>query len=335
MTLLDRRPAAVTLPSRAAHATSALEEPLRAVLLVLPFVVIAEVVLMRTFYRVGIFIPKDGAFRTAYSTLSDIGSFAFNLASVAALVALGLLAVLAVRHGNAPLGIAISAFALSVVVARIAGVVAIGPIPRLASVLALLAVTLPFLRSEADPAHRILVGIVAACLALSAYTGVAQGAGVEGAPGVTGGPIAAELLVMAAAAISPLVWVRTDRFRIRPLVVATPLAASFVVAWSANAAVTGILALWTVGLRLYLSPWIYAVALWAFLTLTLGWLQRWPWRSAGLVLLVAGGMLSGSTYQLCLGILALVMLTDGVAFGGLPLTRRHSAAALRLQPAQP
>lgn len=324
MTLLDERVPAVSVERRTTSASPSLAEPLRALLFVLPFVVIAELLLMRTFYRVGIFIPKDGAFRTAYSVLSDIGSFAFNLASVVALGALGLLAVVAIRRVNPALGIALVAFVASVVVARIAGIVAVGPIPRLAFLLALLAVALPFVRSNADPAHRLLVAVVSACFAVSAYTGIAQGPGVEGAPGVTGGQIAAELLVMAAAAIAPIAWLRTDRFRIRPPLVAAPLAASFVFAWTANAAVTGILVLWTVGLRLYLSPWIYAVALWAFLTLTLGWLHRWPWRSAGSVLLVAGGMLLGSTYQLSLGILAVVLLTDGLAFGGLPLGRRHA-----------
>jgi hypothetical protein len=318
MTVLEERAPIVAVDAPAPAPSRSRSEPLRAVLLALPFVVLAELLLMRMFYRVGIFIPKQGSFRTVYTVLSDFGSFAFNLASVLALAALGLLTLLAFRHGDRTLAFVIAAFLVSILAAPVAGVEAVGPVPRLAFLLALLAVTVPFLRSGAEVAHRLLVAAIAACFVLSTYSGLAQGAGVGGAPGISGGQLAAELVVVLAAAIAPMAWLRTDGFRLRPPVVAAPLAASFVAAWTANGAVTGILVLWTVGLRLYLAPWIYAIALWAFFTVAIGWLPRWPWRSAGLVLLIAGGMLLGSTYQQSLGILAVVLLTDGVAFGGLP-----------------
>lgn len=329
MTLLEERAPGIAVDPDAPPSSGSRSDPMRTVLLTLPFVVLAELLLTRMFYRVGIFIPKDGVFRTAYAVLSDVGSFAFDLASVLSLVALGLLTLAALHRGNRPLAFVIAAFVVSILAARVVGVLAVGPVPRLAFVLALLAVAGPFLRSSADLAHRLLVATVAACFVLSAYGGIAQGAGVARTPGVAGSQLAAEVFVVFAAAIAAAAWVRTDGFRPRPPVVAAPLAATFVAAWMANGAVTGILVLWTVGLRLYLAPWIYAIALGAFLTAALGWLRRWPWRSAGLVLLIGGGMLLGSTYQQSLGVLAMVLLTDGRAFGGLPAPRRTRRAEPR------
>lgn len=318
MTVLEERAPVVAVNPDAPPSSRSPSDPLRAVLFTLPFVVLAELLLMRMFYRVGIFIPKEGVFRAVYAVLSDVGSFAFDLSSVLTLVALGLLTWSALRRENRSLAFVIAAFVVSILAARVVGVQAVGPVPRLAFLLALLAVAGPFLRSTADLAHRLLVAAVVACFMLSAYGGIAQGTGVIRAPGVAGAQLVAELVVVFAAAIAATAWLRTDGFRPRPPVVAAPLAATFVAAWTANGAVTGILVLWTVGLRLYLAPWIYAIVLWAFLTAALGWLPRWPWRSAGLVLLIAGGMLLGSTYQQSLGVLAVVLLTDGHAFGGLP-----------------
>jgi hypothetical protein len=331
MTLIHERVAIRVGGSEAPQRKRWSSGSLRAVLLALPFAALTELLLMRTFYRVGIFIPKEGSFRTVYALLTSAGSFAFNLASVLALAALGLLAVPAFRHGDRRLGMALAAFLAAVLAARVVGAEAVGPLPRLAFALAILAIVSPFLRSGADAAHRILVASVTACLMLSTYAGIAQGPGVDGAPGVSGAQIVAELLVVVASAAAAAAWLRTDRFRLRPPLVAAPLAASFLAGWTANASVIGILVLWTAGLRLYLAPWIYAIALWAFLVAAIGWLRDRPWRSAGLVLLLAAGLFLGSTYQQTVGLVSMVLLTDGVAFGGLPMSggrRRPKPRAL-------
>lgn len=325
MMLLDERSQArVEEPSERAR-PPAWPRSLRAILLALPIAALAELLLMRTFYRVGVFIPKEGAFRSVYAALTDVGSFAFNLASVLALAALGLLAVTAFRRRDTALGLVLGAFLASILLARGAGVEGLGPLPRLAFGLAVLAVVVPFLRSGADAAHRVMVGAVAACLLLSSYAGVAVGPGVGRLPGVVVAQIVAELLVMVAAFAAPAAWLGTERFRPGPAIVAAPLAAAFLAAWTANGSVTGILVLWSLGLRLYLAPWVYAVGLWAFLSTGIGWLRHRPWRSAGLVLLLTAGMLLGSTYQQAVAVVALVLLTDGVAIGGLPAVRSTRA----------
>jgi hypothetical protein len=323
MTLLDERSwARLDEPVESAR-SSPWPRSLRAVLLALPIAALAELLLVRNVYRIGVFIPKEGPFRTVYAALTDLGSFAFNLASVLVLVALGLLAVTAFRRHDATRTLVFVAFLASVLLARGAGVEGLGAVPRLAFGLAVLAVVVPFLRSGGEaPAHRVMVGAVAACLLLSSYAGVAAGPGVGGLPGVAAAQIAAELLVVLAAFAAPAAWLAAERFRPGPPIVAAPLAASFLAAWTANGAVTGILVLWSLGLRLYLAPWIYAIALWAFLSAGIGWLRCRPWRSAGLALLLTAGMLLGSTYQQAVAVVALVLITDGFAIGGLPAARR-------------
>jgi len=70
--------------------------------------------------------------------------------------------------------------------------------------------------------------------------------------------------------------------------------------------------------------WLYALALWAFGSAAIGWLRDRPWRTTGLVLLLVGGFLMESSYLQSLTLIALVLLTDGSAVGGLPdLPRRR------------
>lgn len=294
---------------------------LRAALIVLPIAALTELLLVRTFYRVGIYIPKTGPFRVVYGGLTELGSFALDLSSVLAAVSLGLMAVGAWRSGRANTAFALGAFLVSSVVVRLAGVELLGPMARLAFALAVVALAAPFLLSPAHGLHRSLVAVVATCFLLSSYAGLtADSVRLTGASfgGGTGSQILAELLVVGAALLALAAWGATDRLRLRPVIVAAPLAATLLAAWAANGSITGILALWTVGLRLFLPMWLYALALWAFLATAIGWLPQHRYRSCGLVLLVVSGMLLGSTYVQSIGLIALALLSDGLAVGGLP-----------------
>ncbi len=51
---------------------------------------VAELLLLRTLSRVAVHIPKEGLVLSAYQALTRIGSFAFNMATILAVVALGL-----------------------------------------------------------------------------------------------------------------------------------------------------------------------------------------------------------------------------------------------------
>lgn len=289
---------------------------LATVLVALPVAGLTELVLLRTFYRVGIYIPRTGPFRLVYAALTHVGSFALNLASVLAAVALVLLAVRALDRGRTNASLAIGAFLASAAVVRIAGVERLGPVARLTFALAVVAISAPFLRGRAQVTLRALVGVVAACFLLSSYSGLAaDGARIasEAWAGGVRAQLLAESLVVLAGLLALAAWIATDQPRPRPLVVAAPLAGTLVAAWWANGAVTGILVLWTVGLRMFLPLWLYALAAWAFLAAAIGWFPRDRDRSAGLILLVISGMLLGSTYSQAIGLVALALLADSRA----------------------
>jgi len=297
--------------------------PLAAVLALLPLAALTELFLVRTFYRVGVYIPKEGPFRTVYGALTAIGSFALNLSSVLVAVALALLAVDAYRRRSRTAAFAVAAFLAASLVLAVEGTSDLGPTARLAFVLAVVVVAWPFVRSEAGLWQRLAVAGVAASALLSSYAGFVGDAGrlvpsAGGPGGAVGSQLAAEALVIATAFAFLGAWVASDRLRTGPLLLALGPAVALLVAWRANGAVTGILVLWTAGLRLYLPVWLYAVALWAFAAAVIGWLPRRGWRSAGLALLLVAGMLLESTYVQGLALVALVLLTDGLVVGGLP-----------------
>lgn len=285
------------------------------VLTVLPAVALTELLLIRTFYRVGIFIPKEGPFALVYRVLTAVGSFALNLSSVLALVALALLAGRAWRAGRTGRAVALGAVVAVGVLAALAGVRELGPVARLAFVLAVLAVVRPAL-GEGDPLHRLAVLVVATVMLVSQTAGFAADAGflAPGAPrplGPVGPQLAAEALAVLAAFLLLGSAVRSGRFGPRAALVGLAPALALLAAWRANGAITGILVIWTAGLRLYLPMWVYVLALWAFGAAAVAWHPERRSRAAGLVLLLVAGVTLGTTYQQALALVGLALLTDG------------------------
>jgi hypothetical protein len=324
------RPEAFARPTPDAQQARARRAPLAVVLTLLPIAGLTEVTLMRTFYRVGIYIPKDGPFLGVYRALTALGSFAMNLAMALTALALVLLAEQAWRRGLRTQAIALGAFVASSLVLRVSGAEALGPAAWLVFVLAAVAVARPFLRRPAPILHRLTVGGVLASVLLSAWVGFWGAAGslapsTAGGGGIVGAQLVAEVLVVATAILAFASCASTEGIRVRALIAGALAAALPLVAWHANGAVTGILVLWTAGLRLYLPIVVYALALGALAAAAVGWLPRHAWRSAGLALLLVAGMLLDSTYVQGLALVALVLLTDGVAVGGLPGHERDAA----------
>jgi len=308
--------------------------PLATVLALLPVAALTELLLMRTFYRVGIYIPKDGSFRTVYGVLTEVGSFALNLSSVLALAALALLARRAWTGSRHPAAIALGAMAVLGVVLPLAGVRELGPTARLAFVLAVAAAVRPALAS-ADPLHRLALLGMATVALLSSYAGFAADAGLLApSKALPGGPVWAQLAAEALAVITAfLVFAsaaRTEGVRIRALALGAVPSLALLGAWIANGAITGILVIWTAGLRMYLPIWIYPVALWAVGAAAAAWRPRHPWRAVGIVLLLVAGVSLGTTYQQALALVGLVLLGDGAAVGGLP---KHPGPERSAEPA--
>lgn len=302
-----------------------------AVLALLPVVALAELLLVRTFYRVGIYIPREGPFRDVYRVLTAVGSFALNLSSVLALLGLGILAAGAVRKERRGAGFAVGAFVLAAVLARLSGAQDVTPVARLLFVLAVAAVAWPFLTARATWPDRLAVAGVALSILLSSFAGFAADAeriapASESPVGPTVAQLAGEAVVLLTAFLLFAASLTRSGPRARPIVAGALPAAALVAAWRANGAITGILVLWTAGLRLYLPLWLYALALWAFSAAAVGVLRERPWRAAGLVLLLVGGFLLESTYVQALALLGLLLLTDGIAVGGLPGWPRRAPA---------
>lgn len=317
--------------------TTAWDAPLSIVLRWLPVVALAELLLMRTFYRVGIHIPKEEPFRTVYTVLTAVGSFALNLSTVLTGAALAILGLRAWRTGSRRAGVALLGFVVVSVVLAGAGPGEVGPSARLVFVWALLLLVVPFLGGDGPLGVRVAVAGVAAVAALATYSGlVADAATVLPAAsspaGAVGAQLLAEALVVATAFAFAVAWIRGAGWRPGPLALALGPALALLGLWRANGAITGILVLWTAGLRLYLPVWLYVVALWAFVAAAIGWRREAPWRASGMTLLLVAGMLLGSTYVQGLFLVALALLTDGAATCGLPAARwrrrgRRSAGA--------
>lgn len=313
------RPAASTVPVGGSRAGWTVES-LGVVLSALPVVAVVELALMRTFYRVGIFIPKDGAFGGVYSVLTAVGSFAFNLSSILAFAAVALLGFRALRRGLRTTGVVLLAFVAGSLVAVVPGAGGTGPAVRVAFATGAVVLAWPFVRGRAPLLERLSVAVSTAAVLLSSYAGSAADAGrmaatAEGAPGVTGAQLGGEALVVAACFLFFAAWARERGVRARTIALGAVPAAALLVAWWANGAITGILALWTAGLRLYLPVWLYALALWALSAAALGWLGDGSRRSGGLVLLLAAGFSLESTYAQALCLVALSLLGNGLAAG--------------------
>jgi len=313
------RPPPRAVPVEGSRSGSA-GDPLRVILSVLPIVVVIELVLMRTFYRVGIFIPRDGAFGTLYSALTVIGSFAFNLSSVLAFAGVGLLGLRALHRGRGATGVVLLAFVAGCLVAALPGASGTGPAVRVAFATGAVLLAWPFVRGPAPPWERLAVAASTTAVLLSSYAGGAgdarrMAATAGGAPGVVGAQLVGEALVVAASLLFFAAWARERGVRPRALALAAFPAAALLVAWWANGAITGILVLWTAGLRLYLPVWLYGVALWAFAAAALGWLGDGSRRAGGMVLLLAAGFLLESTYAQALMLVALSLLAGGLAAG--------------------
>ncbi len=300
----------------------------------LPLVALTELILVRTFYRVGIFIPREGLFRAVYAGLTALGSFAFNLSTVLAYLALGLLARRAWRFGRRRAALALGAFGAAALLVSLPGVGEAGPALRLLLLLAVAVVLAPFLRAPDGGLGKAAVAAAGLAVLLSSYAGLVGDAArlvprASGTSGTVAAQLAGEAVVVVAGLLFFLAWLRERGPALGPLVAGALAGGALLVAWQANGAVTGILVLWTAGLRLYLPVALYGAALGGVAAAAVGWLGGRPWRSAGLTLLLVGGFLLDTSYAQVLAVLAFLFLTEGVAVGGLPGRRPAAPATAR------
>lgn len=281
-----------------------------------------ELVVLRLFTRTAIHIPGFSEVRPLYVTISEVGRLAYYVAVVLLIVTIGLLVRELVRRQGAAAVAGASGLLLFVGLAAAARLAsADGPWLAIGTVASLALVTpwnLGGSRGRSRAARALLLGGVLGASVLSEPTGlVAPGARAALAPVV-------ELVAVTGAIATPLLLVRRAR---RSALVWGALAAVVVLAaLAANPWTVKILLLWNLGLAGYLPSVCYAAAAGALTTSVVSLSSHGRTASAvGVVLLVAGGIGSHSTYQTGLVLAGLVLLGLGERTGAVRASAREPA----------
>ncbi len=280
---------------------------------------LADWLITRTLTRLAIFMPKSPLVIAAYEALTLIGQLAFSFTSLLALVTVGWIAFRQWRarreFGLSFILLGLLAFSLLFLVAPSEGWLAVGY-----HLLVITAVGMIGWKTwgGAGGINRKIAWSFPA-LALVAGGGYQLDHALFEAMRWPGPPLfataifnAGELLVI----LSPFgFWwayrqVGHASRRTLPYGLAALPTLAFSAAHLVNPAMTGIIAIWSTGLTLYL-PWpLYAVSLWL-----IGWLTVSRRRSAApvvwaILLLAAGGYAPQLSTQVFLGLIALWLLAD-------------------------
>ena len=295
----------------------------RALLYTLVLAAVAETVLVRVVYRVGIHIPRSGAFLAFYDKTTDVGLYAFNLAALLAIIVLVVRPLLTTTTGVRGQLLPAASLALAIV-AILTLVRPDDDLLRLMflvlvdAVLSLVASVL--VQRASRLRERFAIGLILAAVVSFQY--YALGLSTISALGLRAGlPHAGdalrltEALALAAGLATYWAWgprpVAGERAW---LAVGGFCGALFLAVEIANPATTSILALWAIGFTLALPTWAYTIALAGFAG-TIGLRLRQPATrlfALGLVLLLVAGIEPGTTYQYILLVIALGLLAQAM-----------------------
>jgi len=287
-------------------------EPVSPLLSWLAIAALADWLITRTVTRTAIFMPKSPMMIAVYEALSVIGQFAATLASLLTIVAMLWLAWRAWRGGRALLLasalLALVVFSVVFIFVPLAGWQAF--VYR-----ALLWASVVAMGREAARQGELRVAWVVAASAVS------LGAIHQAFPSIglfNAGELCATLAPLA-------IWWGRRRARggtpTAYLLAAIP-ALTFVGVYFANPAMTGIIAIWSIGLTLYLPWWVYAMSLWLACVIVVACWQRREFASAlPIVLLAAGGYAPQLSTQVFLNLIALWLLAAPTAHSDCPPRR--------------
>ncbi len=324
---------------------------------------LTELLLFRTLSRVGVHIPKEGLALRVYDGLVSTGSYAFNVSSATAFLAVGLLAYGAYRAaaGRRPLLAAAAALMLALTaVSLLLAFAGEGASTRLAygllaaGIMAALAIG-AWNDRRRDPWRALAVVLVVLAYAGSLYHVLAneayQALGLTARPPATLRALeAAEALVLVAAGVAFWRWsgvrVRgwTGPRRWRPALlqagVAVALVAVFVASYygRGGSSTAAILSLWSLGLTLYLPMPLYALALGLYGAAVAGALRRHasgddhPWDAIALGLLPVAGLTLELTYQYLVALVALLVLVRPLHLEGAARPRSMAPPGAPLSP---
>jgi hypothetical protein len=279
---------------------------------------LAETLFLRLLVRIGVHFPKEGAVAATFEGISWLGSFAFNLSSLLALLS-GLVIVAFLLQE--PLGwrrplLVLATATLAVGLASSAA----DPSGKASLLFGLGGVALAVVVASAargSAAARLTAALVAA--AYLSYQLYALGHQIWRLQGWTSLPplssealAIGEVLVVVAAFLAFWAWGRPrwKHLGIGGLALVTALTLTVALARLTPSSTISILALWTSGLSLYL-PWpIYLLGFWLYAaTLFICWRERTAWPLAlGLLLLLLAGYMPQDSYHHLLLLLGLALL---------------------------
>lgn len=267
--------------------------------------VLAELVLLRTGTRTLIHIPGLGRFETPIRVLAEVGRFAYYLAVVCLVATLALLAFRGLRARRRLVGSIGALVFLGVAGAGRLGVLA-GPLVGWCSLAVLVIVTAAGWQGlRSLPIGLFVVGSIAASWTVLGQSGGASLTGRQ----VDGLMLIAEIALILAGLTTPLLLQSPPhRMAVVAGIGAAVLGAG---AFSAGASTLSILVLWNLGVPGWLPGIAYALALGAVVTTLLSAFGSGQRHTAiALVLLVAGGVGTISTYQTGLVLAALLLLAE-------------------------
>jgi uncharacterized membrane protein YuzA (DUF378 family) len=258
-------------------------------------------------------MPKTPIISTVFEGLGAVGQFAMNMTSLLAITAMVWMAWLFARRGQRALPIAL----VALLVFNLAGLV-FAPSAAVTLTYHLIAIASLFMilhavsHSSTGAARTVAVLLAASALcaselhqamgALSVVLGAERPIGLGMAAFVVG-----EALVVASGLAFGW-WMRPYREERWIWVAAVVPTVAFISMYLVAPSISGVLAIWSIGLTLFL-PWpLYAVSLWAMTAAMLTGLKRGHPAGLAIALLVAGGYASQLSTQLFLSLTALYLL---------------------------
>lgn len=272
---------------------------------------VIELAVLRTFTRTAVHIPALHALRSPYEVLTNAGEFAYFAALclvVPALIAIGVVLVRDRHPQRYLIGFGLGSFLIPWTLVGVGlwtieamDAITIGAVCALA-----VAVSLAVPWRVAVPTL-----VFALAFAASAFHTWLPNSSFEGMVGQPGGLLTiAEFAGIAYAVSTPLlVPARADRLSRWLGVGAGGLV---FVALLGNGSTSRFLLLWNAGLSGTLPAFVYAAAAGALVyTLVAAWRAKSPFVTAGVILLVAGGIGLHSTYQSSLVLAGLASLAVG------------------------
>jgi hypothetical protein len=282
----------------------------------LTFAALADWLIMRTVTRSAIFMPKTPAMITIYEVLNVIGQFAGTLSSLLVLGALGWIAWRSVQTGVpfVPSFVWLSLILFSVLFLVIPPT---GWLLVAYDLMLLLAVGIVIRRIAREPAGKRIAGALPALALLiggiyQIVPAVYEVMVWPGPPHFTNALFSlGELLIV----LSPVAWwwVYGRGAWWKTWAVAGIPALLFTGMMLGSPSMTGTIAIWSIGLTLYL-PWpVYTVSLWLASTTVLVALRKGEPAGYVILLLAAAGYAPQLSTHLLLGPVALWLLTAPAA----------------------